>query len=231
MLSTPEWKSIPWQNIAKDLKDVLVDVLVDMPGLVEAFDDMRLCPEPSRQAALRLKLVQKCWEHDRQLLAWFGLLSRGVNQGNDHGVTGKQPCLASRSEEDIVTHVAQVHGMCLFWTTSLVLYSILRAASGPQAALPHRTDPAHHARHLVEAISILPDPASGLYGPQSAALPLEVALQYIIAMSSSSCERETLLRTLKTLKDDLGNGLTLARMINTSATHQGMAQEEGEECS
>ncbi|KAK4031328.1 Sterigmatocystin biosynthesis regulatory protein [Parachaetomium inaequale] len=218
VLSTPEWKSIPWQEIPKNLKDILVDILVDMPGLVEAFDDMKHCTEPSRQAALRLELVQKCWEQDRQLLTWSGLLFQGVNPG-------KQPCTEPRSE-DFVTHVAQVHGMSLFWTTSLVLYSILRMASGPQADLPERADPMHHARHLIHAITILLQPKAGLYGQQSAALPLEVALQYTRALSSSSRENEALLNTLKALKDDLGNGLT--RMINASAAHRGIARQDTE---
>ena len=211
VLSTPEWKSIPWQEIPKDLKDILVDILVDMPGLVEAFDNMRLCTERSRQAALRLELIQKCWEHDRQLLAWSGLLCQVVN-----GNTGKKPCTKPRSEaEDLVTHVAQVHGMSLFWTTSLVLYSILWVASEPsEADLPERTNPMHHVRHLVEAITILLQPTAGLYGQQSAALPLEVALQYYTMATGSSSPRENkaLLETLKALKEDLGNGLT--RMIN-----------------
>jgi hypothetical protein len=207
VLSTPEWKSIPWQEIPRNLKDILVDILVDMPGLVEAFDNMRLCTEPSRQAALRLELVQKCWEHDRQLLTWSGLLCQVVN-----GNTSKQPCTTPRSE-DLVTHVAQVHGMSLFWTTSFVLYSILWTASGLQADLPERTNPMHHVRHLIEAITILLQPTAGLYGQQSAALLLEVALQYTVAIGpSSSRENEALLETLKALKEDLGNGLT--RMIN-----------------
>ncbi|KXX75960.1 Sterigmatocystin biosynthesis regulatory protein [Madurella mycetomatis] len=199
VLSNAEWKSIPWQEIPKNLKDILVDVLVDMPGLVEDFDNMRLCTDANKQAALRLELVQKCWDHDRQLLAWLDLLRQVV--------------------EDLVIHVAQVHGMSLFWTTSLILYSIFRMASEPQADLPERTDPTYYACKLAEAITILLHPRAGLYGQQSAALPLEVALQYITrALSSSSHEREALLKTLETLKDDLGNGLT--RMISASADHR-----------
>lgn len=219
MLGTSEWKSIPWQKISKDFKDILVDILVDMPGLVEAYDNWRLCTEPNKQAALRLELVQRCWEHDEQLLMWSRLLFQAVRN------TGKQPCTKPPSE-DLVTHVARVHGMSLFWTTSLVLYSILWSASEPQSDLPDRTNPTHQVQHFVEAITVLLQPAAGLYGQQSAALPLEIALQYTTAMSPSSREKEALLQTLKTLKDDLGNGLT--RMTNESAAHRSDEQETAE---
>ena len=192
-----------------------MDVLVDMPGLVESFDTMRLCTDASRKAALRLELVQKCWQHDRELLSWLGLLSQIVNPNKDS-------CLESRSE-DLVTHIAQVHGMSLFWTTSLVLYSILWMASGPEAELPQRADPMHHARNLAEAIAILLQPQAGLYGQQSATLLLDVARQYITAVSSLSPESEVLLETLKTLKMSWEDGLT--RMLNPSAARQNIALE------
>lgn len=215
VLSTPEWKSIPWQKTPRNLKDILVDVLVDMPGLVEDFDIMRLCADAGRKASLRLELVQKCWEHDKELMTWFGLLCQIVDPN-------KPSCIESRSG-DLVTHIAQVHGMSLFWTTSLVLYSILWMASGPQAELPMRTDPTHHAHNLTEAITILLQPDSGLFGQQSALLLLDVARQYIMSLRSLSPQSEALLEKLKMLRDELRNGLT--RKLNTSAADQGIERE------
>lgn len=213
MLSTPEWKSVPWQRIPKNLKDILVDVLVDMPRLVEDFDTMKLCAEESKKKTLRLELIQKCWEHDGQLLAWFGFLCQVVNPGNT-------PRPGPRAK-DVVTYVAQVHGMSLFWATSLILYSILWMASGPQSDLPNRTAPMQHAHKLVEAIAILLQPNAGLYGQQSAWLLLEVARHFITAGITSTPESEMLLETLERLKDGLGNGLT--RVLTTNLVDQNVA--------
>jgi hypothetical protein len=167
-LGSPEWKSIPWQKTPKDLKDILVDVLVDMPGLVEEFDNMRLCHETGKQETLRLKLLEGCWEHDRRLLGWLDLLQRLIN-----------PVNRPQETRDPVTHVAQVHGMGLFWVTSLVLYSILWEVSSSKETPPERANPLLYARHLVDAIHILLQPSSGLYGIQSAILVLQAALEYI----------------------------------------------------
>jgi hypothetical protein len=215
VLSTPEWKSIPWQTIPKNLKDVLVDVLVDMPRLVQAFDEMKRCTEPSKQATLRENVVQKCWEHDQQLLAWSNLVFQEVN-------AGPQPC-ADPLSVDLVTRIAQVHGMSLFWTTSLILYSILQMATDSEEDLPSRMDPMHHAGQLVHAISILLQPIAGLYGQQSAALPLEVAIQYTAALisRSPSAENQSVLNTLRGLKVDLANGLE--RMLKENAGDEALA--------
>ncbi|GAB1313194.1 hypothetical protein MFIFM68171_03404 [Madurella fahalii] len=215
VLGTPEWKTIPWQTIPKDFKDILVDILVDIPGLVEDFDNMQLCAEESKREGLRFELVHKCWELDRQLLTWLGLLSQIGANPNQH------PCLEP-SWKDVVENVAQVHGMSLFWTASLVLYSILRMASGPQVDFPEHTDPTHHARKLVAAITILLQPGARLYGQQSAVLPLEIALQYTTVMPSMS-DSQTLLDTIKTLKHRLHTGPL--ELVDASALQQGPAPE------
>jgi hypothetical protein len=194
-----------------------VDVLVDMPGLVEQLDRMQLCTNPTNQAALRADLVQQCWEHDRQLLHWLSVVSRLGSP--DYNAPAKSNLRGLR----VVTQVAQVHGMSLFFTTGIVLYSILRMVSGSQADVPQRVDPMHYARKLVEAIPILLQPSAGLYGQQSATLPLEVALYYITAMGFPSQESEAVLERLRSLKGELGNGLM--GMVNTEAETE---RQEGE---
>lgn len=216
MLGAPEWKSIPWQNIPKDFKDILADVLVDMPQLVEDFDSMRLCDDASKRTVLQAELEKKCWEHDQQLQAWVGMLSRLIDASKQ---TSGEP-----RAEDLVIHIAQVHGMGLYWTTSLVLYTILRSISGPQADLPARTDPMHHARNLTTALGILLQPNAGLYGQQSAPLLLEIALEYTVARSTASPESEELFETLKQLKDDSVNGPT--RVFKANSDHRGTVSGE-----
>jgi hypothetical protein len=76
----------------------------------------------------------------------------------------------------------------------------------------------YHGRHLVEALAVLLQPSSGLYGIQSAALPLEVALEYVSAVSSSLSGTNALMETLKSLKGNLAGRLT--RLINPSTLYQ-----------
>ncbi|KAK3370527.1 hypothetical protein B0H63DRAFT_422358 [Podospora didyma] len=202
VLSTPEWKAIPWQHIPKDMKDILVDVLIEMPGLVEDLDEMRSSSEDDleRREDLRLQLARKCWGYHRDLLSWLDLLNRIVQPPDGSPCPDAKP--KSPGPKDVVTHIAQVHGMSLFWLTSLVLYSVLRMVCGSEEILPERADPIYHARRLVEAINALMRPEAGLYGRQSATLQIEVATEYIIEMDPSSEESEALLTTLKSLRSD-----------------------------
>jgi hypothetical protein len=164
-----------------------------MPGLVEQFDTMQACSDPSSQAAMRLDLLQKCWEHDRQLERWFSVISQLGHLRHNNP-------LSECCSDNLVVRITQVHGMSLFYTMGLVLYSILRMAAGPQANLQKRVDPLHHATRLAEAIRILLQPSAGLYRQQSAALPLEVALKYSAALGSFSSRGGRLLENLSRMR-------------------------------
>lgn len=178
---------------------MLVDVLVDMPGLVERFDKMQSCSDRSIQAALRLDLLHDCWEHDRHLVHWRNIVSRLGHPGHDP-VSGCCP-------DGVVVRIAQVHGMSLFYTIGLVLYGILQTVAGRHADLPERVDPPHYARRLAEGLCILLEPSAGLWGQQSAELLLDIALRYTTDSGLSSSDGGRLLESLAR-KRDLCPGLT-----------------------
>ena len=172
-----------------------MSIFVDtVPGLVDDFDSMALCGElEGGRPASCCNLERNCWVLDRQLEAWLDLV-RQRGQG-----------ARSLSTTHLVTRIGQVHGMTLYWTTALVLYSILWAVSNPDESLPERTNPMNHARRLVAAIAILIQPDAGLYGKQSAALPVEVARQWVAAMEASQ-EKTTLMAELERLRMGLVDG-------------------------
>jgi len=195
VLCTPEWKTVPWRDVPKDLKDVLVDILVDMPDLLQDLDRSGSCDDAAGQNANNFKLVQKCWDYDRQLQHWLSLVWQ-ESQGpcNAPPLPPPNPPSPGQTPDDWERHLAVIHGMSLYWAICLVLYSALRTASGSQERqnLPERTDPERYVRKLVEAISILLRPTAGLYGYQSAAPLIELTLRYTTVVSMSP-EHERLL--------------------------------------
>ncbi|KAK4123112.1 hypothetical protein N657DRAFT_718339 [Parathielavia appendiculata] len=192
-LSNSEWKTTPWAAIPKNFKDIPVDVLVDMRGLVQTYDKIQSCTEASEQAT-----------HDLGSLA-----TRDPASATRHARPEESRQLPA-DPADLVTHVAQVHGMILFWTTSLVLDSIPRVVSGPQAKPPEPANPAQHVRRVVDAIPILLRSDAELYGQQSAAVPLEVALNYTTAFGSLSHESGELVEALKSLKEECSGSSAMA---------------------
>ncbi|KAL1840424.1 hypothetical protein VTJ49DRAFT_498 [Mycothermus thermophilus] len=168
-LEDPEWKSVPWREIPRDLKDVLVDVLVDVPGLVERYDKFASCTDASNREALRREVLERCQRLDSGLSGWFDAV-RALAAN-----TPPSDCLKCDEDQPVV-HVARVVGMGLYYTTAMVLYSIFRIVDTSQESLPAHADPELYATKLADAIDILLKPWAGLYGRQSAALPLAVAL-------------------------------------------------------
>jgi hypothetical protein len=166
-----EWKSVPWKEIPRDLKDVLVDSLVDVPGLVEHFDEYAACTDASQRETLRQEVLEHSRRLDDQLMGWLNAVRAIAPRPPD------SDCLRC-GENDLVIHTARVHGMALYYTTAMVVYGIMRNVAGPQDEVPSHADPVFHATKLAQAIDILLKPHSGLYGRQNAALPLAVALEH-----------------------------------------------------
>jgi len=56
----PEWKTVPWLEIPKTPKDMLLDVYVEIPGLFETSDKIRGSPPGDIIGELIHHLVCKC---------------------------------------------------------------------------------------------------------------------------------------------------------------------------
>ncbi|PGG98203.1 hypothetical protein GX51_06923 [Blastomyces parvus] len=98
-LSRPEWKTIPWLHYAKSPKDILLDILIDIPTLYEEIDLMNelsmssaaFSPSSSGNSSedgkeginnehntreneiqiLRQVLIARFWDLDKRLQEWY----------------------------------------------------------------------------------------------------------------------------------------------------------------
>jgi hypothetical protein len=175
-LSTPEWKIIPWLEIPKDPKDNLLDLLLDMPGLLEDLDKMASCVDRIEKDRLRQDLVARCWVYDTQLRTWLAATSPSTG---DCAQVYRQPEIDHVSYEDIsLTYAFQT-----FWTACLLLYTTLRLASDPQATLPEYTDPQIYVHNITVTTPTLLNPSSGIYGQYIMILPFALALKYAESMA------------------------------------------------
>ncbi|KAK0734787.1 hypothetical protein B0T26DRAFT_689648 [Lasiosphaeria miniovina] len=186
-LSTDEWKTQPWSETPKNLKDVLVDVLIHMPGLLEEFDHMRLCQDENKKARRRQRLLARCSIYQGELQKWKAIVCPA----------GEMDVSCLGRAEPTQGNVAIVHGLTLYWTTCILLYTTQQLASGPEPVLPAHADPAIYIRNIVDTVPLLLRRKAGLYGQHAAILPLAVALQYALALGSPMDElRERLMGIL-----------------------------------
>ncbi|KAK3373063.1 hypothetical protein B0T24DRAFT_529285 [Lasiosphaeria ovina] len=174
-LSTDEWKTKPWSETPRNLKDILVDVLIHMPGLLEEFDRMRLGQDENKKTRRRQRLLTRCNIYQRDLQEWKSIVC----------AAGEMDVSCLGRAEATQENVAIVQGLALYWTTCILLYTTQRLASGPEALLPAHTDPGIYIRKILDTVPLLLSPKAGLYGQHAAILPLAVAVQYTLALESS----------------------------------------------
>ncbi|GKT65480.1 C6 zinc finger domain protein [Colletotrichum tofieldiae] len=215
-LSHPVWKTVPWQNVAKTPKDVLVDIFVDVPGLLEDLDHLRSCKDDFEKESRRLRLIKECWRIDEELNWWLDNLSprKELEELMARGLDNPSAC-------DVV--VASIMSLC--WTISLLSYSTLRLAIGEKTGLelPKRTDPLIYCAKIASIVDIFFHPSAGTFGIQSAPLPIGMALVYLNS-SEEGFNSETKWKLVSFFGRTANNGIGIGKFL-LSTQRDGLASK------
>ncbi|KAM0281233.1 hypothetical protein ACHAQH_003664 [Verticillium albo-atrum] len=178
-LSAPEWKTVPWANASKLPKDLLLDIFVDIPGLLEDLDALALGDNAALRAILYARLVADCWRTDEGLVSWFEMQSPQAHLAAIRAREYKDP-----TPED--TAVAM--SMSLYWTACLLTYStlIIVLTSNPASpldptTLPERVNPRLYCAAIADILEIFFQPNSGIFSLQLVPFPLGIALSYLVS--------------------------------------------------
>ncbi|EER44735.1 conserved hypothetical protein [Histoplasma capsulatum H143] len=184
ILSNPEWKTIPWNEIPKTPKDLLIDILVEIPTFLEKMDIMRACLDQEIQEFQRRDLLQSCWELENELVSWR----------IEVGITDPTYSLDAEHSTFSLDYLAACHIMCLYWAICIILYSSLRILSCPQVILPPQTDPRIYCGRIAKAMPLLLHPQSGAYGVHLASFPVAISLMYLNAADGDAmCEEKRII--------------------------------------
>jgi hypothetical protein len=169
-LSEERWRTLPWRNHPKSLKDRLIDILVDMPTLREDLDTLNCCDDPSQRASLRKKLIEDCWRHDKRLAEWYKTMppasedSFRVRDANE-----------SLKPEDL----AEAHITTLYWSICLILYREIPGIIGSDVVLPDRMNARAYCRKIIKTLPIFLHPSVGTFRTHILTFPMHLALRYI----------------------------------------------------
>jgi hypothetical protein len=207
VLSTPEWKIIPWELHAKTQKDRLLDILIEIPTLLEESDLLLRSSNETQEDKYyrRQRLIDHCWLCDEQLTAWHETVTIYKNS---------QPF--NNAQESILVDtmdLGSVHLMTLYWSTCILLYSVLRQAIGPESKLlPERTDIKTYCRKIVRAMPIFFHPAVGAFRAYLSTFPMYVVILHLYVFGEEEKKAE-----LKMLEDcyDTPEGMTVGRFMKS----------------
>jgi hypothetical protein len=174
VLNEEQWKTIPWRGRVKPASDTIVDILLELPGILSELDYLdHMSLDDERFDFLRLKVTAECWAVHCNLNAWFAKNSHEVYTPDiEAPVPFEFPSLGIAS-------------MSLrYWTTATLLYQCLDRAlrfsvnDTPLLYLdrPHGRS---FARLIVRSVSWLFRKDNGVTGPSAVSFPLGIALMYL----------------------------------------------------
>lgn len=224
-VSEPAWKTVPWASAPKTRRDLLLDLLLDIPGILEDYDRMTSCPDDATRADERDTLVARCWELDQGLQQWASSSPR--ISLHDISTVPSEPSSAASSHE-----LSGLEMRALYWSGCLLLYSTLQLALGPETeALPERTDHKLYIRNLAWVIRPLLKPQAGMFGKHVAVFPFAMALQFGMISpelrGSPSGERDMLLESLKGPDGEGIRGFLLSMNTDSSRHPPWMSEISG----
>ncbi|KAL6790358.1 hypothetical protein GGI42DRAFT_336920 [Trichoderma sp. SZMC 28013] len=176
ILSSPAWKQVPWSLEPKSATDSLVDILVDIPTVLEKLDDLQDETDREKIRKRQEALVQTCRKYDRDLFAWY--TSFGPNQMAED--FDYEPDTEISMED-----IARAHTLNLYWTTCLILYNVMRRATVSQTELPTRVDPLTCCRHIARSLPVFLKESVGLWGLSIVLFPVGMALRFLSAEKDS----------------------------------------------
>ncbi|KAL7952251.1 hypothetical protein V8C34DRAFT_319209 [Trichoderma compactum] len=189
----------------KSATDSLVDILVDIPTVLEELDDLQDETDLEKKRKRQEALVQTCWKYDRDLCAWY--TSFGPNKMAEDFDSEPDAVI---SMEDI----ARAHTLNLYWTTCLILYNVMRRAAISQTELPARVDPLTCCRHIARSLPVFLKESVGVCGLSIVLSPVGMALRFLSAEKDSDEYSR-----IRSFIDHGVQGFHLGKFLNSSQSN------------
>lgn len=179
-LNNDEWKTVPWGKRPKTPKDLLLDILVSLPGVLEDVD--RLSDDP-RNLVLRAEIVKECRRVEKELTFW----------------ATRYEDLIYRPWIDSVpltfSSLTVAYMTVVYWTTSLILHEALEASLSEASPAPaSRSGSRKFARSIALAVPYFFQESCGLWGAMTIAFPMAMSLMSL--KRSSEAEDKRFLRVM-----------------------------------
>jgi ElaB/YqjD/DUF883 family membrane-anchored ribosome-binding protein len=213
-LSNPEWKIIPWECHTKSQKDRLLDILTEIPTLLEESDILLRSSSDETQEEKehrRRRLIDHCWLCDERLTKWHETMTVYTRKDSQPFNNARESILIDTLE------LGSVHLMTLYWSTCVLLYHVLRQTIGPDTQLPQRVDDIKaYCRKIVRALPIFFHPAVGAFRAYLSTFPLYIVISHLDVFTEAERKVE-----LKLLEDcyDTAEGMTIGRFMKSIELH------------
>ncbi|KIW93483.1 uncharacterized protein Z519_06088 [Cladophialophora bantiana CBS 173.52] len=183
IFSSPAWKSIPWPLHPMGPRDKLLDIMIEVPALLEDLEGLLGClsGEVETQALLRQQLEERCWLYHSQLQTW------SANSGSSTiaFVEDKISNGPHESSKPSSEHFAMAHLGIIYLATYNIIHDVLWYVAGNgRAGLSACIDPRLYCRKIVMLMPFLQRPAVGAFFLNIAGFPAAEAVSFLARQDS-----------------------------------------------
>lgn len=218
-LSEPRWLTVPWQNHPKNMQHQLVDVMVFLPVILEAYDNLEKSTnlESKQRRRERQSLLAKCAILSEQLKRWYTLLCSHADGQTLWDValsddpTYPFPYLFSFNDHLLA------YTIMLYWTCSLVTHGTMRrvehllneeaADMHDVEALPQNINPCLYAFNIAQALPYFLHPDMRALGPNRALFPIGMAFAFFATATRSNFAADwDAIKSIRSMVDDMMEG-------------------------
>lgn len=70
-LADSQWRDLPWKPSQKGLRDMLIDILLEMPEIYHRNDELARETDGSKVMSRIINITELCWQLDSQIREWY----------------------------------------------------------------------------------------------------------------------------------------------------------------
>ncbi len=110
--ASPAWDKIPWKKHPKAVKDELIDMMQDVPEILEYVDEFKTCTNSQRRQDLEMLIMSRCNEVRGDLDAWAADRGDSLQRFDCFAHTG--PIEPPKNDVEFAFH----HLTTIYWFTA-----------------------------------------------------------------------------------------------------------------
>jgi hypothetical protein len=177
-LSDPAWKELPFSEIKKSPKDLLLDILVDVPTLFEAIDIISHCEDPVQRANCLERLYLEYVSLEKRLDQWHKMFSSVLIRLERNIFV-----------QDVVVPqiLAAGHISTLYWATCIIVYGmvakpLMLEGYGEKSFGGKYVDPGVFCQNILKVTPLFLHYSTGMFRVHLATPPLSIVMIYLCSL-------------------------------------------------
>lgn len=166
-LLEPRWMNEPWKYHAKTAKDLLVDIILEIPCLYEGIDQLE--SKGYFDSKLRLELQQAAYVTITRLNRWAAKFAVSVDTSRSDW---QSPSSFTNDQ------IAGVHLMTFYWATLMIAHNSYQRISN-ELSIDFGIDVDDCCRQIIHCIPLFLHPSTGIFRQHLMPFPAMTAIRHL----------------------------------------------------